>query len=238
MLVLEEVSKTYPMKGGSAVPVVSVSRFAMAAGEQAALVGPSGSGKSTLLHLISGVLRPTSGSIQLLGRELGSLSEAELDRFRAKHIGYVFQSFNLLPGFSAAENVMAAMGFGRTIPARERKERAHMLLGRVGLGHRLNHRSHQLSQGEQQRVSIARALANRPALVLADEPTASLDGANAQIVYALLAEACESEGAALLLSTHDMELAKRTGRVVPIRELAAREEDDRVAAVHRLAQPV
>ncbi|MBB6634846.1 ABC transporter ATP-binding protein [Cohnella thailandensis] len=238
MLLIEELVKSYPMKGGQAVKVLEAERFEMKPGEKVAIVGPSGSGKSTLLHLISGVLRPTSGSIQLLGHELGALSEAELDRFRAKHIGYVFQSFNLLPGFSALENVQAAMGFGRKIPARERKARAAELLGRVGLGHRLNHRSHQLSQGEQQRVSIARALANRPAIVLADEPTASLDGANARQVYELLAEACGSEGAALLLSTHDMELAKRLDRVVPIRKLAPGRREDSAAYPHSLAQSV
>jgi len=223
MLQIDRLTKLYTMEGGQKVRVLNIRHFAMPAGEKTALVGPSGSGKSTLLHLISGILRPTEGTIQLLNRPLDRLREAELDRFRAKHIGYVFQSFNLLPGFTALENVLAAMQFGPALTRKERKARAVELLGQVGLGHRLHHRSGQLSHGEQQRVSIARALANRPALVLADEPTASLDSANAQQVFSLLTDACRDEGAALLLCTHDMELAGKLDRMVHIRDLSGEE---------------
>lgn len=221
MLQIENVVKCYSVEGKRQVRVLDIRSFGMEAGEKAALVGPSGSGKSTLLHLLSGIVRPTEGTIRLLDRRLETLSEAELDRFRARHIGYVFQSFNLLPGFTAIENVLAAMQFGSgALSGKEKKERAAELLGQVGLGHRLQHRPAQLSQGEQQRVSIARALANRPALVLADEPTASLDAANADKVFDLLMGACKEEGAALLLCTHDSELAGRTDRIVRIRELS------------------
>ncbi|MFC5701678.1 ABC transporter ATP-binding protein [Cohnella faecalis] len=221
MLQLENVVKSYTVEGKRQVRVLDIRSFGMAAGEKAALVGPSGSGKSTLLHLLSGIIRPTEGTIRLLDRRLETLAEAELDRFRACHIGYVFQSFNLLPGFTAIENVLAAMQFGSSaLTGKEKKERAAELLDQVGLGHRLRHRPAQLSQGEQQRVSIARALANRPALVLADEPTASLDAANAGNVFELLANACKEEGAALLLCTHDSELAGRMDRIVRIRELS------------------
>ncbi|MEK3917043.1 ABC transporter ATP-binding protein [Paenibacillus sp. FSL H7-0331] len=220
MLLLEHVDKSYIIPGRQHVPVLHIPYFQMSPQEKVALVGPSGSGKSTLLHMIAGILRPTSGTIRLLDKQLDSLRESELDRFRAKHIGYVFQSFNLLPGFTAMENVLAAMRFGQVIPPKLHKERAADMLDQVGLSHRLHHKSGQLSNGEQQRVSIARALVNNPALVLADEPTASLDYANAEQVAALLNEACRSHGAALLLCSHDLELAGTMDRIINIRELS------------------
>jgi len=220
MLEINNLVKSYPQPGKEPLCVLNVRRFTMAPGERAALTGPSGSGKSTLLHLIAGVLRPTEGTIRLLGQSLEQAGEAELDRYRAKHIGYVFQSFNLLPGLTALENVLAATRFGPAASRAEHKERASGLLARVGLGNRLHHLPNQLSQGEQQRVSIARALANRPSLVLADEPTASLDPANAERVFVLLDKACKEAGAALLLCTHDMELAGRMERHVRMRDLS------------------
>ncbi|MFD0673160.1 ABC transporter ATP-binding protein [Cohnella sp. GCM10027633] len=237
MLLLENVVKSYPSEGKQSFRVLDVRRFGMKAGERAALVGPSGSGKSTLLHLIAGIVRPTEGAIRVLDRQLEAMGESELDRFRARHIGYVFQNFNLLPGFTAAENVLAAMRFGSaSLSGKEKRERASRLLEQVGLGHRLRHRPSQLSQGEQQRVAIARALANRPSLVLADEPTASLDAANAVLVFELLARVCSEEGAALLLSTHDMELAAKTGRIVHVRDLAREEAASDVIDLDGLAQ--
>jgi len=220
MLEIDRLVKSYPQQGGDPLRVLSIRRFAMAAGERTALTGPSGSGKSTLLHLIAGILRPTEGTIRMLGKTLERTGESELDRFRASHIGYVFQSFNLLPAFTALENVLVAMRFGTSLSRSDRKGRAIELLTKVGLGNRLHHRPSQLSQGEQQRVSIARALANRPSLVLADEPTASLDLANAMRVFELLTHACEEAGAALLLCTHDLELAGRMDRQVQMRELS------------------
>ncbi|WP_040951688.1 ABC transporter ATP-binding protein [Gorillibacterium massiliense] len=221
MLHISNLSKIYPLPGRKTAEALRIANFNMGDREKVALVGPSGSGKSTLLHLIAGILRPTTGSIRLLDHQLETMGEAELDRFRASRIGYVFQSFNLIPGLSALENVTAAMSFGRVIPARERKARAATLLDQVGLSHRLQHKPAQLSSGEQQRVSIARALANRPALVLADEPTASLDYDNAQQVFILLTEACQLHGAGLLLCTHDLDIAGKLDRIVRIRDLRA-----------------
>lgn len=220
MLHIQNLTKMYTAQGKSPVPILNIAGFSMAGQEQTALVGPSGSGKSTLLNIIAGILRPTAGSISFKGMELGELSEAELDRFRAQHIGYVFQSYNLLPGFTALENVLVAMRFGNSVPVQARKGRARGLLEQVGLGHRLSHKPSQLSNGEQQRVAIARALANRPSLVLADEPTASLDRDNAEQVVRLLMDTCRTNGAALLLCSHDLELAGKLQRMVSIRELS------------------
>jgi ABC-type lipoprotein export system ATPase subunit len=221
MLIIESLMKSYPSQGKQApVSVLDIPAFRMAECEQTALVGPSGSGKSTLLNLIAGIVRPTGGSILFRGHPLEKMSEAQLDRFRASHIGYVFQSYNLLPGFSALENVLVAMRFGKGIPPKDRKRRARELLDQVGLGHRLEHKPSQLSNGEQQRVSIARALANGPGLVLADEPTASLDVGNAEQVFQLLTDTCRANGAALLLCSHDLSLAGRLQRMVNIRDLS------------------
>lgn len=220
MLDLEHVTKSYRLPGNEFVDVLSIESFRMDAGERVALIGPSGSGKSTLLNIIAGIIRPTAGTIRILEQQLDQLPEPELDRFRARHIGYVFQSFNLLPGFTALENVLAAMRFGGIVPRREQKQRASELLAQVGLEHRLHHKPSQLSSGEQQRVSIARALANRPSLVLADEPTASLDVHHASQVFSLLVEVCRANGAALLLCTHDLELAGRLERIVNLRDIS------------------
>jgi ABC-type lipoprotein export system ATPase subunit len=155
---------------------------------------------------VAGLLQPSGGEISVLGEPIGQLSEAARDRFRARNIGYIFQTSNLLPGFSALENVLLAMGFADTVPAGQRRSRAAELLERVGLSQRMSHRPDQLSSGQQQRVAIARALANRPALLLADEPTAHVDYATGQQVVALIREVCAEHGAALLLASHDREL--------------------------------
>ncbi|MFM1651671.1 ABC transporter ATP-binding protein [Brevibacillus sp. B_LB10_24] len=223
MLEIANLTKSYQLPGKEQIHVLNIARFHMNAQERVALVGPSGSGKSTLLNIIAGILRPTSGQIHLLDQQLERLPEAKLDRFRARHIGYVFQSFHLLPGYTVVENVLTAMRFGKTIPPKEQRQRAVELLSQVGLAHRLYHKPGQLSTGEQQRVSIARALANRPALVLADEPTASLDRDNAAQVFALLMETCRSNNAALLLCSHDLELAGRLDRMIHIRDLSTAE---------------
>lgn len=214
MLELSRLVKTYPAPGsGRPVTALRIDRFVLRQGETVALVGPSGSGKSTLLNLIAGIIRPTTGGIRLNGEELTRLNEREWDAVRTKQIGYVFQSFHLLPGFTALENVLLAMQFAGT-PGRERRQRAERWLDRVGLPDRLHHMPHQLSSGEQQRVAIARALANGPQLVLADEPTANLDEANARSVFRLLMDACAEQRAALLLSTHDPSLAPHFDRIV------------------------
>jgi putative ABC transport system ATP-binding protein len=173
-------------------------------------MGKSGSGKTTLLHVISGIGRPDDGVVRIDGCDIARLSEAGRDRFRADKIGYVFQTFNLLSGFSALENVLLGMSFagGRADPSRARQ-----LLDRVGLSHRLTHRPAMLSVGEQQRVAVARALANRPRLLLADEPTANVDSGHQQQIINLLREACQEEKVTLLIVTHTGEVAEQFPRV-------------------------
>jgi putative ABC transport system ATP-binding protein len=199
VLEIEELKKSYRDPQGIVHPVIDLRRFALAAGEQVALHGRSGSGKTTLLHLIAGILRPDSGRILVAGQEMTAASEAERDGLRGRLVGYVFQTFNLLGGYSALENVLLAMHFG----GGEDEKRARYLLERVGLPDRLHYRPGQLSVGQRQRVAVARALANRPVLVLADEPTGNLDPAHARDALALIREVCRESGAALLLVSHD-----------------------------------
>jgi len=180
------------------------------------LVGRSGCGKSTLLHVIAGISRADEGCIEIDGIEVTDLSEAGRDSVRAAKLGYVFQTFNLLPGFSALENVQLGMTFGRRASD---TGRAMMLLERVGLADRLKHRPSALSVGEQQRVAVARALANRPRLLLADEPTANVDPANQQQIIDLIRETCREEDIALILVTHSMDVANQFDRVERMEDL-------------------
>lgn len=189
------------------------------AGEEVALTGPSGCGKSTLLNLIAGLRRPDAGSIVVQGTALDRLSASKLDTFRGRTMGFVFQTFNLLESFSAVENVMMGMRFGRTQPRGERQARAMALLERVGLQRHLHARPGNLSVGERQRVAIARAIGNRPALLLADEPTGALDPATAGVVFQLIREVCREEHCVLLLVTHDLHLASQLPRQVDCRGL-------------------
>jgi len=179
--------------------IVDIAAFALEGGQQLALRGESGSGKTTFLHLIAGILAADRGSIRLDGRDMAELSEPRRDRLRAEAIGYIFQTFNLLQGYTCLENVLLGMSFG---PGAD-TARATAVLERVGLGHRLHHFPRQLSTGQQQRVAVARALANRPKLVLADEPTGNLDHRNAGESLSLIRETCRENGAALLLVSHD-----------------------------------
>ena len=199
LLEIRDLVKTYPRPGGELHRVVDVREFTLEAGAQCALRGESGTGKTTFLNLIAGILAPDGGTIRLDGREPAKLGEAGRDRLRAETIGYIFQTFNLLQGHTALENVELGMAFGRGV------DRAHAeaLLRRVGLGDKLGHFPRQLSTGQQQRVAVARALANRPKLVLADEPTGNLDRRHAREALALIREVCAETGAALLLVSHD-----------------------------------
>jgi putative ABC transport system ATP-binding protein len=208
--------KSYRDPAGHRLPVLDIAQFHVAAGEQMVLIGPSGSGKTTLLHIVAGISRPDSGSVRVDGIDLCLLSEAECDAFRAERIGYVFQTFNLLGGFSALENVMIGMRFAR---GRQDAPRARGLLERVGLKERMRHRPQMLSVGEQQRVAVARALANRPKLILADEPTANVDTANQQQVLDLLRETCQEEQVALVLVTHTPDVAQQFSRVEHLDQL-------------------
>ena len=226
MLKLTEIRKSFQQPDGTRVPILDIPQFEVAAGEQVVLIGPSGCGKTTLLHTIAGITKPDSGSVVIDGVELTKYSEAARDRIRADKIGYVFQTFNLLPGFSAFENVMLGMTFARQ---KKSPARAKQLLEKIGLGHRLGNKPHQLSVGEQQRVAIARALANRPKLLLADEPTANVDPGNQQHIVELIAAACRDENIALLLVTHSMEVANQFSRIDRLDEINRVVADARAA---------
>jgi len=216
VLTLRDVRKSYPEADGNLLEVIRLRQFELGAGEQVVLVGQSGSGKSTLLNLIAGILLPDAGEVHVNGTNITQLPEAQRDRFRAGNIGYVFQSFNLLQGFTALENVLLGQMFGT---GNGGADRATQLLKSVGLEHRLHHRPRALSVGEQQRVAIARALVNAPPLVLADEPTGSLDEKNGAAVLELLRQICADGKHTLLLVTHDPTVMKRFEKVVRLEEL-------------------
>ncbi|NND97316.1 MAG: ABC transporter ATP-binding protein [Pirellulaceae bacterium] len=215
-LVIKDLVKTFDQPGGGSLTVLDLPNFQIDDGEQVVLIGESGGGKTTLLHLISGLLAADSGSIRVGGIELTSLSEQGRDRFRASMVGYVFQTFNLLPAFTALENVRLGMtfGHGRIDPAR-----AIDLLDRVGLADRAHYKPSQLSVGQQQRVAIARSLAGKPKLLLADEPTANVDPASADSVLNLIRTSCDEENISLLMVTHSMDVAGRFSRVDRLDEI-------------------
>jgi len=252
MLLLRDVKKSFVEPDGTPLPILDIEEFHVAPGEQIVLVGKSGCGKTTLLHVIAGITRPDCGKVRVNDWDITLMPEAECDRFRAEHIGYVFQTFNLLRGFSALENVMLAMRFAHLpseddslasqmmgtvldlfvgLPVVDRfiarwnpvspqadRARAVQLLERVGLAHRMTHKPMQLSVGEQQRVAVARALANRPKLLLADEPTANVDAGHQQQILDLLRETCREEKVSLVLVTHSPLVAEQFGRVERLEE--------------------
>jgi putative ABC transport system ATP-binding protein len=220
---LEQLKKRYLAPDGSVVPVIDIESFDLADGEHVALVGGSGTGKTTLLHLIAGILAPDGGRILFGGgapaaawTDLAMLDEAHRDVFRGQNIGYVFQTHHLLPGFTALENVLLGMSFtGRP----HDPGWARHLLAEVGLAERLHYKPEKLSVGQQQRVAVARALANRPRLVLADEPTGALDPRTAQAVLHLMRQLCTEVGASLLLVSHDPAITAQLPRAVLLSEL-------------------
>jgi putative ABC transport system ATP-binding protein len=216
LLDLENVKKSFVEPSGETLPILDISRFQLERGEQMVLVGPSGCGKTTMLHVIAGIRRADTGVIRIGGTDIASLSEHGRDRFRAAKMGYIFQTFNLLPGFSALENVLLGMTFAR---GRKDPARARMLLDRVGLTARASHKPAALSVGEQQRVAVARALANRPALILADEPTANVDRAHQEQIVALIREICREENISLLMVTHSHEVAAQFSRVDQLEQI-------------------
>lgn len=197
-------------------PVLKGVNFTLQKAEMVALLGPSGSGKSTLLTILGTLMRPSAGSFKMLGRELTTLKEKELSDFRNQEIGFIFQYHHLLPDFTALENVMFPHAGRLWRETRAGRERAAMLLERVGLKERMNYRATRLSGGQKQRVAIARALMNQPALVLADEPTGNLDRENANQAFDLMTEIQQETGTTFLLSTHDRELAERCQRRIYI----------------------
>lgn len=212
VLVASGVSKDYPMNGGEAVHALRGVSLEIQRGEFIAVTGPSGSGKSTLLQLMGGIDTPTSGTVEILGTRLGSLSDRELTRLRLTRLGFIFQRFHLLPVLTARENVELPMAEAG-VPRPARQERARELLQYVGLAHRAGHRATQLSGGEMQRVAIARALANRPALLLADEPTGELDASTGREILALFRR-LHQDGTTIVVVTHDEHLAEQAGRII------------------------
>ena len=215
LIVANDLVKHYVM-GEETVHALDGVSFTIPRGDYCAIVGPSGSGKSTLMNILGGLDTPTGGRIVIDGADIGATSDEDLAGFRNKTIGFIFQSFNLLPRLSALENVELPMIYGGVDP-KERRERAAGLLTRVGLGERLSHRPTQLSGGQQQRVAIARALAGKPALLLADEPTGALDTHTGKEILALFRE-LNQEGVTVVIVTHDLEVAAAAKRTIEMRD--------------------
>ena len=212
-IVLRSVTKTY-RRGERRITALQNVSFGMSEGELALLVGPSGSGKTTLLNLIAALDRPDCGEIIVGGAEITGLSRSAAALYRNERVGFIFQSYNLLPQLTALENILVPM-----LPKRRAdRRRAGELLDAVGLSDRGSHRPSELSGGEQQRVAIARALANEPAIILADEPTGNLDDDNARRVAELLSSACRERGKSLILVTHDREMIRPVDRVFAMRD--------------------
>ena len=216
---LHGVRKSFPLHGRGTLDVLDVDRLSIPAGGLTMLTGRSGSGKTTLLNLIAGITLPTAGTVTVDDTDVAALPEARRDRFRARHIGYVFQTFNLLSALSALENVMLAMMFSEAVPRSAQRRRAADVLGRLGLGARLSHTPAQLSRGEQQRVAIARALVNDPALILADEPCASLDATTARGVLDEFLSVCREGRKTLLVVSHDAAARSAADRVLDIADV-------------------
>ena len=215
MIQIEDLTKTYVM-GEETVTALDGVSLSIARGESIAIIGPSGSGKSTLMNILGGLDRPTRGRYRFEGDEVAHFSDDQLADFRNRRIGFVFQSFQLLPRLSALQNVELPMVYSGAAP-RARRERAAELLERVGLGSRMGHRPNQLSGGQQQRVAIARSLANQPDLLLADEPTGALDSATGIEVLALF-QKLNTEGLTVVLVTHDRGVADAARRRIAFRD--------------------
>ena len=217
MLELRELVKHFPVASGAPVRAVDGISLVVPPGEFIALYGPSGSGKTTLLMLIAALLRPDAGKVLLAERDVSKLSDDDAARYRLHDLGFVRQSLNLIPGASALDNAALKL-MGTDIGAREARRRIEPLIDRLGLGERCDHRAEQLSMGERQRVMIARALSTGPKLLLADEPTGSLDTERGAQVLALLAETCRERNVAVVLVTHDPQAAAFADRVFSLRD--------------------
>jgi putative ABC transport system ATP-binding protein len=236
LIELRHLSKTYDL-GEVKVRALRKVTLEIKAGEFVALIGPSGSGKSTLMNTLGCLDRPTKGSYRLAGEEVAGMNPDQLAQVRNRRIGFIFQNFNLLSRTTALENVEVPLLYNRACPRSERKRRAVEMLGRVGLGDRLDHRPNQLSGGQQQRVAIARALINQPPILLCDEPTGNLDTRTSREIMALFRKLNESEGLTVILVTHDLEVARRARRALVLidgRVVADTTNiDEAAAALHR-----
>ena len=211
---VEGISRHFEVAGQTIRALTDVS-FEVNKGDFVAVIGRSGSGKTTLLNVIAGLDRPSQGHVFIEGEDVATMTDSQLTELRRHKIGFVFQSFGLLPLLSAYENVEVALRIAGA-GIRERGRRAHELLDMVGLGRRANHRPYEMSGGEQQRVAIARALANRPALILADEPTGELDSTTAEAIFQLLLDVVEREGVTIITTTHDRLVMEKAGRVLEL----------------------
>jgi putative ABC transport system ATP-binding protein len=228
-VLLSDVVKTYPLAAGDLVAVDHLN-LDIAQGEFVAVVGRSGSGKTTLLNLLAGIDRPTSGTVRVADADLGSLNESGLAAWRGRHVGLVFQFFQLLPTLTVAENVMLPMDFAKSIPARARRDRAQQLLERVGVGDQADKVPATLSGGQQQRAAIARALANDPPILLADEPTGNLDSVTADAVLKLFAD-LNADGRTIVVVTHEREVRSIAGRQVTLADGRIVEDESKPAGV-------
>ncbi len=211
---VKEVVKSFPVGDGEITVLKGIS-FDVKNGEFVSIVGPSGNGKSTLLNMITGIDRPTQGEVIVTGREVHRMSENKLAAWRGQHVGIIFQFFQMLPALSLLQNVMLPMDFAKKIPARERRERAMQLLEMVDIADQANKLPSMVSGGQQQRSAIARALANDPELIVADEPTGNLDTRTAQDIFDLFTKLVQ-QGKTMIMVTHDKELSRRVPRVVEI----------------------
>ena len=215
LIEFKDVHKTYDM-GQAQVKALDAISLEIKKGDYLAVMGPSGSGKSTLMNLIGCLDSPTSGSYRLKGQEIGTLGDDELARIRNREIGFIFQTFNLLPRTDALQNVELPLIYSG-VTRRERHERAKHALEAVGLGDRMHHRPNEMSGGQRQRVAIARALVNTPSILLADEPTGNLDSKTGDEIMVLI-DQLHAEGNTLILVTHEEELARRAARVIRLRD--------------------
>lgn len=212
-----DVSRTYTLGRDVQVPALRGVSFRVDHGDSVAIIGSSGSGKSTLLNLLGALDRPTTGEVRYDGRDVQDRTDAELAELRNQRIGFVFQSFHLLPRMTAVDNVILPLVY-RPGSARDRRERAIAALESVGLGDRLDHRPTELSGGQQQRVAMARALVTEPALILADEPTGNLDTTTGDEIMSLLEQMHQDRGTALVVITHEVEIAERADRRIELRD--------------------